>query len=221
MQLSPAVSRWVRIFGVALVVFVLPVVLLFPAAEWLVEKAAQLGDLSPSLAFLTVVGLLLLDAVAIIPHGLVGALASTAMPWTAAWIATWLGTMGAALIIYGLGRFAGRPLATRLVGKSDMAAAQKRANTVSALLLFATRPVPVVGEVILVAAGIARYPLRRFLLAVGSANAVLALGYTGLGQFFGAVDTGTVVAAAAVGIPLAGVALYGLTHFVLRKSEKT
>ncbi|GAA4052897.1 hypothetical protein GCM10022213_27030 [Parerythrobacter jejuensis] len=191
-------------------VFVLPVVILLPFASWLVDRAGELGDLSPSLAFLTVIGLLLLDAVAIIPHGLVGALAATAMPWTAAWIATWLGQMGAAMIMYGLGRYAGRPLAGRIIGKSDMEAAETRAGTVSALLLFGTRPVPVVGEVILIAAGIAHYPFRRFLMAVGAANAVLALGYTGLGQMFGSVDTSTIVLVATVGIPAAAAILYCL-----------
>ncbi|MEE4199356.1 VTT domain-containing protein [Erythrobacter sp.] len=160
------------------------------------------------LAFLAVIGLLLLDSVAAIPHGFVGALAGAALPWAAEWSATWLGLMGASSISYAIGRFAGRPLAARIVGKADMAAAEKRAGAISALLLFATRPVPVVGEVILVASGIARYPFRRFVIAIGSANALLSLGYVGIGQFFGEGQNERIALIAAIGVPLLGAALY-------------
>ena len=118
--------------------------------------------------------------------------------------------MFASCINYAIGRFAGGPLARRLVGEEDMKAAQARAARTSALLLFGTRPVPVVGEVILVAAGIARYPFRRFVLAVGAANAVLAPFYAGLPTMLGESDPERLLTIAAIGVPAAAALAYGL-----------
>ena len=70
--------RWLRLVGLAFVLFVLPMLLVWPLASFLVERAAELGSVSPVAAFSLVVGLLGLDAVAMIPHGLIGALAGTA-----------------------------------------------------------------------------------------------------------------------------------------------
>lgn len=200
--------RWLRIVSLAFVLFALPILIILPFGGALVDMARNLGSSSTAGAFVTVILLLALDSVALIPHGLIGALAGASLSWPAAALATWMGIMAASLIAYALGRFAGGPLARRLIGESDLAAAQKRAQGISALVLFATRPVPVIGEVILIAAGIARYSLRKFLLAIGSANTVLALAYTGLGGAIGESNPDELLMIATIGIPVTGLALY-------------
>ena len=210
---SSPVKRWLRIGSVAASLFALPILILLPFGDALADAARDLAGTSATAAFATVILLLALDSVALIPHGLIGALAGAALPWGIAALATWLGIMAASMIAYGIGRFAGRPLANRLLGADDMAAAEARADRISALLLFATRPVPVVGEVILIAAGIARYSFRRFLLAVGSANIVLALAYAGLGGAIGANDPERLMLIATVGIPAAGLLAYCIVRW--------
>ena len=215
-DLSPR-RRWLRIAGLALVLFVLPILVVLPFGSALVDIARDLGSRSAPAAFIAVVGLLALDAVALIPHGLIGALAGASLSLPLAAAATWCGIMAASCIAYAIGRFAGRPLARRLVGEGDLAAAEERASRISALLLFATRPVPVVGEVILIASGIARYPFRRFLLAIGTANTILALAYTGLGGAIGKSDPERLMLIATIGIPVAGGVAYFLLKAVTRK----
>lgn len=210
-ELTP-LRRWLRIGGIAAVLFALPILIVLPFGDELVDIARNLGARSAAAAFAAVIMLLALDSVAIIPHGLVGALAGSALDWPVAAAATWIGIMAASCIAYAIGRFAGRPLARRLLGADDLAAAEQRASRISALLLFATRPVPVLGEVILVAAGIARYSFRRFLLAIGSANTVLALAYTGLGGAIGADDPERLMLIATLGIPAAGGLAYGIVR---------
>ena len=209
--MTPA-RRWTRIGALAITLFIVPILIVLPFGDALVDRARDLGSSSAAGAFATVILLLALDSVALIPHGLIGALAGTALPWGLAALATWLGIMTASLIAYAIGRFAGRPLARRLLGGDDMDAAEQRAARISALLLFATRPVPVLGEVILIAAGIARYDFTRFLLAIGSANVVLALAFVGLGGAIGESDPERLMLIATIGIPLAG----GLAYLAVR-----
>jgi membrane protein DedA with SNARE-associated domain len=180
----------------------------------------DLGAKSSAGAFFAIIGVLLLDSVVPIPHGLVGALAAASLDWWLAFLAAWTGLTAASSVTYAIGRFAGRPLATRLVGKDEMDMAEQRAGRLSAWLLFATRPVPVLGEVLLAAAGIARYPFRRFLLAVGSANAILTLVSTGIGRYFGLADSSNLALAAGIGIPLAGALGYGAVWLVTRARAK-
>lgn len=207
-------QRWLRILGLAVALFVLPIAIIWPLASWLLDNAARLGEVSPAAAFALTIGLLGLDAVAMLPHGLIGALAGTALPWPLAALATWLGIMLASTINYAIGRFAGRPLAKRMLGKADLAAAEARARSVSALLLFGTRPVPVVGEVILVAAGIARYPFRRFFLSVGAANAILAPFYAGLPSLLDGADPERLLTVATFGVPALAALAYGLVRLL-------
>ncbi|MBT8427768.1 MAG: VTT domain-containing protein [Erythrobacter sp.] len=215
-ELTP-LRRWLRIAGLAVTLFVLPILIILPFGDQLVDIARNLGSQSAAAAFLAVILLLALDSVALIPHGLIGALAGTALSWPLAAAATWLGIMAASCIAYAIGRFAGRPLARRLLGSDDLDAAEKRAAGISALLLFATRPVPVIGEVILIAAGIARYSFRRFLIAIGSANTVLALAYTGLGGAIGSSDPEQLMLIATLGIPAAGAVAYALIRAISKK----
>lgn len=215
-DLTP-LRRWLRIGGLAVTLFVLPILIILPFGDQLVDIARNLGSQSAAAAFLAVILLLAIDSVALIPHGLIGALAGTALIWPVAAAATWLGIMAASCIAYAIGRFAGRPLARRLLGSDDLAAAEKRAAGISALLLFATRPVPVIGEVILIAGGIARYSFRRFIVAVGSANTILALAYTGLGGAIGASDPERLMLIATLGIPAAGGVAYGFARLFSKK----
>jgi membrane protein DedA with SNARE-associated domain len=209
----------VRIVLVAAVVVVLPVTIVYPFAGPLMASVEDLGTMSPAGAFLAIIGVLLLDSVIPIPHGLVGALAAASLDWWLAFVAAWTGLTAASSVTYAIGRFAGRPLATRLVGRDEMELAEQRAERISAWLLFATRPVPVLGEVLLAAAGIARYPFRRFLLAVGSANAILTLVSTGIGRYFGVADSGNLALAAGIGIPLVGALGYGAVWLFMRSSQ--
>ncbi|WP_164931270.1 VTT domain-containing protein [Erythrobacter sp. HKB08] len=213
MAAKGAVSRWLRIAALAFGLFVLPFLILLPATPYLIEFAREAGSRSPTLAFVTIIGLFCLDAAAFIPNGLVGALAAQALDWPAAAASVWIGLMTASSLSYALGYFAGRPLARKIVGADDLAAAQERAKGITSLVLFMTRPVPVIGETILVASGIASYPFRRFFVAVGSANVFVTATYVGLGKYFGSVDPERVLIIATVGIPLVAGAAYLLVRF--------
>ncbi|APE29232.1 DedA family protein [Aurantiacibacter gangjinensis] len=208
--------RWAKIGGLAFTLFVVPMLVILPFGGTLIEWTRTLADAAPAEAFATIVGLLALDAFAALPHGLIGALAGSALDWWLAALATWLGIMAASLIAYCIGRYAGRPLARRLLGEKDMQLAEARAAGISALLLFATRPVPVVGEVILIAAGIACYPMARFLTSIGMANALLALAYTGLGGAIGEDRPEDLLLIATIGIPALGIAGFALVTTLRR-----
>jgi uncharacterized membrane protein YdjX (TVP38/TMEM64 family) len=127
-QPPQANRRWWRIVLVAALVIVLPVAIFYPFAGPLMEGVQDLGAKSPAGAFLAIIGVLLLDSVVPIPHGLVGALAAASLDWRLAFFAAWTGLTAASSVTYAIGRFAGRPLATRLVGEDEMDLAEQRAS---------------------------------------------------------------------------------------------
>ena len=75
-----------------------------------------------------------------------------------------VGSMFAALIGYGLGRIAGRPLALRWLG-DHLNTGERAFARHGGWLVAASRWMPVLPEVISVSAGISRMPLPAFLLA--------------------------------------------------------
>lgn len=75
-----------------------------------------------------------------------------------------VGSMLAALVGYGLGRVAGRPLAQRWLG-AHLSTGERAFRRHGGWIVAASRWMPVLPEVISVSAGISRMPLFAFLFA--------------------------------------------------------
>ena len=93
----------------------------------------------------------------------------------------WSGWLTGSLITYGIGYFA-RPLLHRLVDRKDLAHYQKlasrRMKLWAAILLCLAVPSELPGYVF----GALRYPLLKFMIAAGSAEAVYAIGVVIAGE---------------------------------------
>ncbi len=173
--------KWI-LAGAALVAMILvPFLLLEPEvlrlAQWLFAPGRVAG---PVLA-LVILALLAGDVVLPVPSSLVSVAAVALYGW-AGGVLIWLGmTIGCGLG-YWLGSRAGRPLALRFLGRSELDRARRIAASLGAPALVLTRAVPVLAEASTVAAGLAAMPLRRFAAATGLANAGIALIYAAAGH---------------------------------------
>lgn len=161
------------------------------------------SDERPFAAAILVVTALTLDVILPVPNGITNTLAGAAFGFAIGTLVIWLGLMGGSLAGYAIGRWAARPLATRLLGPGDLERAHRLAERAGPVALIVSRPVPILCEVVPIAAGIAGMNLKRFTSAV-------ALGNLGVAVVFAAIGAAAVESASsgllmlgAVGLPLA------------------
>jgi membrane protein DedA with SNARE-associated domain len=135
-----------------------------PGARWL----AELGDDELRLAAGGAV-LLAADVLLPIPSSVIGALlgARLSVPSALAW--TWSGLVAGNVIGYALGRWGLAWVRARLPADVTLVA------------VIVSRPVPVLAEAVVIAAGAARVPWAGFLAASMLANGVVAAAFVGYG----------------------------------------
>ncbi len=126
--------------------------------------------------------LLALDVLLPVPSSMVALLAVATLGGVGGYLVIFIGLCLGANLGYWLGAGYFRLLAGWLSIKERKQAGQL-ASRLSTLSLVCLRGVPVLAETSVLAAGMQRYPLRKFLLVTTLANAGLALAYSAIGTF--------------------------------------
>lgn len=181
---------------------VLFAVLGFWLEPW-IEQAIQRtvdGGRSQTIA-LAVIALLVADIVLPVPASVVcTAAGSTLGVWTGA-LTVWVGLTLGAFAGYALGRVGLARFVSGGAGERHSTAMEH-----SPWILALCRPLPLLAESTVIAAGAARLSLDRFLVPVVAANGLLALLWTGLGAVARSEGwTGLALSVAAV-LPVAAAA---------------
>jgi len=109
--------------------------------------------------------LLTSDAVLPLPSSLIMLALGALLGYPAAMLASLAGSVGAALAGYGLGRWAGPALLGRICPESDRAQADRLVSQWGLLAVAVSRPIPLVAETVMVAAGASRLGAGRTMLA--------------------------------------------------------
>ncbi|MGB7405700.1 MAG: VTT domain-containing protein [Pacificimonas sp.] len=175
--------RWLRPALLTLAFVLVPILFTAPFAERITSGLQALATADPMSAFLAVTALFAIDVIISMPNLVVGAFAGALVGWEVATLAIWCGTMLASLLGYAIGRYAARPLARRFMSAPELAMAEARAERMGWLIMFVSRPVPVLGEMMLIAGGLARMSVWKFVTATGAANAILAPLYALAGEW--------------------------------------
>lgn len=193
--------RWLVIAALLMLVVGMPLVFRdqFVAAS---DAILATADERPLAAAAFIIAALTLDLFLPVPNGVTNTLAGAAFGFGPGTLVIWLGLMGASLAGYAAGRWAARPLAKRLLGDEDVEKAHRLAERAGPLALILSRPVPVLAEVMAVAAGVAGMGFGRFA-------AVMALANLGVATLLAAIGSAAVEHASpdllmlgAVGLPL-------------------
>ncbi|MEP1143296.1 MAG: VTT domain-containing protein [Henriciella sp.] len=181
MKSFPRWLKWLSFVIIFLTTIAIPFALLEgPAEAWGAAALEWSGERPGSIAVL-VIGALTADVLLPVPNGLTNTLAGAVLGWGTASVVIWIGLMLGCLFGYGVGRFAGRPIAERLVGADDLVAAEDLASRISVTGLIVSRPVPMFAELATLSAGLTRLPIATFLLATAIANIGVAVVFAGLG----------------------------------------
>ncbi|MFV0885987.1 3-dehydroquinate synthase [Metapseudomonas otitidis] len=153
-----------------------------PLQQWLDGLGPTATDPLRSLGLAALlVALLALDVVLPVPSSMVSLLAVAALGAVGGYLAIFTGLCLGSLLGYWLGAGYIRLLSGWL-NLADWDKASRLANRINTLSLICLRGVPVLAETSVLAAGMQRYPLRRFLVITTLANAGLALVYSALGS---------------------------------------
>lgn len=194
-------TRWLIAAALLMLVVGMPLVFRdqFVAASDAIIAAA---DEQPLAAAAFIIAALTLDLFLPVPNGVTNTLAGAAFGFPLGTLVIWLGLTGASLAGYAFGRWAARPLAKRLLGAGDVEKAHRLAERAGPVALILSRPVPVLAEVMSVAAGIAGMSFARFALVMALANLGVAMLFAAIGAAAIGQASGELLMLGAVGLPL-------------------
>lgn len=169
-------NRLLRILTVAAVVLLVPIVPFLiigelPGARWL-----SATDENAWLFALTGGGLLTLDVVLPIPSSVLIALMGGRLGFYAGWASAWLGLTAGTLLGYAIGRLWPQKWVPETPESPTLA------------LLILSRPVPILAEAMIIAAGATRIPIVHMLAACAVGNAIYAAILTADGAALLAAD---------------------------------
>ncbi len=180
LDIGSGLARW-TLFVVLLLAFILvPFFLLEGKMNALVQQTLHSGA-SIALVTAMVIVFLVVDIALPIPSSFVLSTTGYLLGLTAGTIVCFIGMTAASVAGYWLGRYAGGPLAQRVVGRAHLERFTQLSMRHGDALLVAFRAVPVLAEATTILAGISRMAFPRFLLVVSLGNFVVSLLYAWIG----------------------------------------
>lgn len=173
--------KWLWLVLAVVVLILVPFFLFEEYFTGLAERAAS-GSLSTPLAVGVIGGLLAFDVLLPVPSSVVSAAAGVLLGFWLGAAVVWIGMMLSCVMAYAIGSRSSR-LAGRIVGDEGLHQAAELAGRYGMAAIAMCRPVPVLAEASVIVAGVARVPVRRFLLVCALSNLGIALGYAAIGAF--------------------------------------
>ena len=196
-----ALLRW-GLFIVLLLAFVMvPFLVLEADMNALVHDTLRSGHSLPWIT-LAVVLFLLADIVLPIPSSFVLATTGYLLGTTLGTAVCFVGLSCASLCGYALGRYAGGPMALRIVGRAQLDRFAGLTRRYGDALLVAFRAMPVLAEATTILAGISRMPPWRFAVVVSIGNFVVALVYAWIGAVSASQSSFLFASVASIVLPL-------------------
>jgi membrane protein DedA with SNARE-associated domain len=193
--------RW-SLFTALLLGFILVPFVLFEDPMNAAVQEALRSQGSVALVTLAVVACLLADIALPIPSSFVLATAGFLLGAGLGTLVCFVGLSCASLAGYAIGRYAGEPLARRIVGADQLARFGALSRRHGDAVLVAFRAMPVLAEASTILAGTARMALPRFVVLVSIGNAVVAALYACIGAWSASQASFVAVSLAAMVLPV-------------------
>lgn len=177
-----------------------------------IESTRALLEAHRSTAWLIGIGLLVSDLVLPIP----GTVIMSALGWLygplLGGLAASAGSLLSAHVAYALSRVVGRPMAARIAGEDNLAAAADWFANKGGAVVALSRCLPVLNEAVACLAGLSAFPLRTFSIAATLGSLPVGFAFAAIGHL-GKDDT----TAAALLSALLPLALWFLYRHLTRK----
>ncbi len=172
--------RWGVFCGLLLAFILVPFALLEGRMTALTQQALG-ANLPLALITLSVIGLLLVDIALPVPSSFVLSTTGYLLGAGLGTLICFVGMSCATLAGYALGRYAGGPLAHRILGRAQLDRFAALVSRHGDLVLVSFRAVPVLAEATAILAGISHMPLGRFVVLTSVGNLVVSFTYAWIG----------------------------------------
>ena len=178
------IPLWIKFIFFSVVIFTSVVLPLTFLESWLDSYGDIAIDWAGSdklLVSLIVILALAADVILPVPNGLTNTFAGMSLGWAISSFVVWIGLNLGATIAYFIGRFAGEPIAKKIVGEREFIDAQVSLKDFNIIGLIISRPIPGFAELTAITAGLSKISFKAFFLVVGITNIGVAIIFSGIG----------------------------------------
>jgi|TARA_B100001094_G_C18042367_1_gene725627 uncharacterized membrane protein YdjX (TVP38/TMEM64 family) len=175
---------WIKWIFFSMIIFtslVLPLALLEPSISNYENTALDWAGSNKLLISFIVILALTADVILPVPNGLTNTFAGMSLGWAISSVVVWIGLNLGATLAYALGRFAGRPIAKKLISNQEFEEAETALKNFNIFGLIISRPVPGFAELTAITAGLSKIPFKLFFLVVSTVNIGVAVIFSGIG----------------------------------------
>ena len=173
--------KWIFFSTIILTSLVLPLTLLESTLSNYENTILDWAGSNKILVSVMVIFALTADVILPVPNGITNTFAGMSLGWAISSVIVWIGLNLGATFAYTLGRFAGRPIAKKLVSNKEFEEVRASLKDFNVIGLIVSRPVPGFAELIAITAGLSKIPFRLFLLVVSTTNIGVAIIFSGIG----------------------------------------
>ena len=173
--------KWIFFSTIILTSLVLPLTLLEPTLSNYENTVLDWAGSNKILVSVMVIFALTADVILPVPNGITNTFAGMSLGWAISSVIVWIGLNLGATFAYTLGRFAGRPIAKKLVSNKEFEEVRASLKNFNVIGLIVSRPVPGFAELIAITAGLSKIPFRLSLLVVSTTNIGVAIIFSGIG----------------------------------------
>ena len=173
--------KWIFFSTIILTSLVLPLTLLESTLSNYENIILDWAGSNKILVSVMVIFALTADVILPVPNGITNTFAGMSLGWAISSVIVWIGLNLGATFAYTLGRFAGRPIAKKLVSNKEFEEVKASLKNFNVIGLIVSRPVPGFAELIAITAGLSKIPFRLFLLVVSTTNIGVAIIFSGIG----------------------------------------
>ena len=178
------IPLWIKFIFFSVVIFtsiVLPLTFLESLFDSYGDIAIDWAGSDKLLVSLIVILALAADVILPVPNGLTNTFAGMSLGWATSSFVVWIGLNLGATIAYFIGRFAGEPIAKKIVGEREFIDAQASLKDFNIIGLIISRPVPGFAELTAITAGLSKISFKAFFSIVGITNIGVAIIFSGIG----------------------------------------
>ena len=178
------IPLWIKFIFFSVVIFtsvVLPLTFLESLFDSYGDIAIDWAGSDKLLVSLIVILALAADVILPVPNGLTNTFAGMSLGWAISSFVVWIGLNLGATIAYFIGRFAGEPIAKKIVGEREFIDAQASLKDFNIIGLIISRPIPGFAELTAITAGLSKISFKAFFLVVGITNIGVAIIFSGIG----------------------------------------
>ena len=173
--------KWIFFSTIILTSLVLPLTLLESTLSNYENTILDWAGSNKILVSVMVIFALTADVILPVPNGITNTFAGMSLGWAISSVIVWIGLNLGATFAYTLGRFAGRPIAKKLVSNKEFEDVRASLKNFNVIGLIVSRPVPGFAQLIAITAGLSKIPFRLFLLVVSTTNIGVAIIFSGIG----------------------------------------